>query len=113
MSDDAPFLIYVTVPSADEAARIGRALIEARLAACANVIGPVRSIFRWQGAVRDDSEYILIAKTRRANVDALTARTVELHSYTLPCVVAMPIEGGNAPFLEWIAAETGGDEKGR
>jgi periplasmic divalent cation tolerance protein len=103
---DTPMLVYVTVQDAAEAAAIGRALVTERLAACANILGPARSFYRWQGEVCDESEHILMAKTTRSGVDALTARVVALHSASLPCVVALPITGGHGPFLDWIAAET-------
>lgn len=99
-------LVYMTAGSADEARRIGAALVEERLAACANVIDGMTSIYRWEGAVRNDAEAVLIAKTRADLVDALTARVKALHSYTCPCVVALPVAGGNADFLDWIGAET-------
>lgn len=101
-------MIYMTAADEDEAARIGRALVEARLAACVNIIPGMRSFYRWQGEVRDDREVVMIAKSRRTLVDALVARVKELHSYECPCVVALPIEGGNRDFLDWIAAETEG-----
>ena len=99
-------LIYITTDSAEEARTIGRALVEARLAACANVLGPMTSIYRWEGAVREGEEAVLIAKTAAGLVDGLTAKVQELHSYDCPCIVALPIDGGNLAFLDWIAAET-------
>lgn len=102
----ARVLLYVTASDAEEAARIGRALVEARLVACANVIPGVRSIYRWEGAVQDEAEAVLIAKTDESRLDAATARIKALHSYDLPCVVALTITGGNADFLDWIARET-------
>lgn len=103
---DAACLVYMTTETADEARRIGRALVEARLAACANVIGNMTSIYWWDGAVQDGQECVLIAKTTENLVDALTEKVKELHSYDCPCVVALPIGGGNADFLNWIAGET-------
>jgi periplasmic divalent cation tolerance protein len=100
-------LIYITAENTDEARAIGRALVEARLAACANVLGPMTSIYRWEGVVQEGEEAVLIAKTTAALVEALTAKVQELHSYECPCVVALPVEGGNPAFLDWIAAETG------
>lgn len=105
----AAVLLYVTASSPDEAAAIGRTLVEERLCACANVIGPVRSFYRWEGAVQDDREVVLIAKTVAEKVAAATDRVRALHSYTLPCVVALPLVGGNVAFLDWIAAETSAD----
>jgi len=99
-------LIYITAESTDEARAIGRALVEARLAACANVLGPMTSIYRWEGVVQEGEEAVLIAKTTASLADALTAKVRELHSYDCPCVVALPVDGGNPAFLDWIVAET-------
>jgi len=99
-------LVYVTTESRDQAIEIGRALVGERLAACANVSGPITSIFRWDGAVQEGDEHVLIAKTRSDLVDRLQARVKALHSYDCPCVVALPIEAGHGPFLDWIVAET-------
>jgi periplasmic divalent cation tolerance protein len=103
---DPLVLVYVTAPSVRAAERLGSAVVEERLAACANVIGPVRSVFRWKGAIERAREYVVILKTRRSRVPALTRRVKALHSYNVPCVVALPILGGNENFLAWIAAET-------
>jgi len=103
-------LVYVTTESREQAIAIGRVLVGERLAACANVSGPITSIFRWEGAVQEGEEHVLIAKTRDSLVDRLQERVKALHSYDCPCVVALPITGGHAPFLEWIQAETAADE---
>lgn len=100
-------LIYITTDGADEARTIGRALVEARLAACANILDPMTSVYRWEGEVREGRETVLIAKTTAAQADALTARVRELHSYDCPCVVSVAVDGGNPAFIDWIAAETG------
>ena len=97
---------YVTSGSREEALAIGRTVVEERLAACANVLDGVSSIYWWQGALEQASEAVLILKTRAELVERLTARIRELHSYDCPCVVALPIEGGNPAYLDWIAAET-------
>ncbi len=99
-------LVYITAANANEAVAIGRDLVERQLAACANVHSPVVSIYRWRGVIQQDDEVVLIAKTRRDLVDNLSARVTEIHSYECPCVVAIPIAGGYAPFLEWISAES-------
>ena len=101
-----PCMVYMTAADEDEARRIGRALVEEKLAACVNVIPGMRSIYRWRGEVHDDREVVVIAKTREALVEALVARVKELHSYDCPCVVALPIVAGNPDFLAWIEAET-------
>jgi periplasmic divalent cation tolerance protein len=98
--------VYVTAADAAEAERIGEAVVDARLAACANVLDGMRSIFRWQGSVQKGREAILILKTREDLFDDLRQRIVELHSYELPCVVALPINAGHEPFLDWVAEET-------
>lgn len=99
-------LVYITAGSTEEAVRLGEALVDERLAACANVHSPVTSIYRWKDTVQRDTEVVLIAKTREALVVRLTERVVELHSYDCPCVVAVPVSGGHRPFLEWVAAGT-------
>jgi periplasmic divalent cation tolerance protein len=101
-----PIFVYMTASSGEEARRIGRALVEERLAACANVIDRMTSFYWWQGKIEEGAEAVLIAKTTRAKLDALTARVKSLHSYTVPCVVGIRLDGGNADFLSWIAAET-------
>ena len=98
-------LVYITAKNANEAVAIGRDLVERKLAACANVHSPVVSIYRWRGVIQQDNEVVLIAKTRRDLVEDLSVRVAEIHSYDCPCVVAVPIAGGHAPFLEWISAE--------
>lgn len=102
-------LLYVTAPNVAEAERIGEALVQERLVACANILGPIASIYWWQGKVQRDAEAVLIAKTRADLVERVVARVKELHSYTVPCVVSLAIEQGNADFLSWIAAETAPD----
>jgi periplasmic divalent cation tolerance protein len=99
-------LIYMTAASDDEAMRIGRTLVEERLAACANVIPGMRSLYWWDGRVQDDKEAVLIVKTRAELVAALTERVKALHSYAVPCVVALPIEAGNPAYLDWLRNET-------
>jgi len=100
-------VILVTAPSADDAARIGRALVEERLAACANVVGPIRSIYRWQGAVEEADESLMLVKARAADVDRVTARVRELHTYDVPEIIALPIRGGSPAYLAWLAESTG------
>jgi periplasmic divalent cation tolerance protein len=98
---------YVTAGSRDEAERIGRALVEERLAACVNILPGMTSIYRWHGAVERAEEVVLVAKTNRGRLEELTQRVCALHSYELPCVVALPVAGGHPPYLAWIATESG------
>jgi periplasmic divalent cation tolerance protein len=99
-------LVYMTAASRDEAKKIGRTLVEERLAACANVIDGMESVYWWQGKLTEDREAVLIAKTRAELVPTLTERVKALHSYAVPCVVALPILQGNPAYLDWLAAET-------
>lgn len=96
-------IVLVTTPSAEQAAALARSLVEEGLAACGNVLPGVRSIYRWQGAVCDEPEALLVLKTQRAAFEALRARVVALHPYECPEVIALPIEAGHAPYLAWIA----------
>ncbi|GAB6039084.1 divalent-cation tolerance protein CutA [Fundidesulfovibrio butyratiphilus] len=98
--------LYVTTKDRAEALRIGRTIVEERLAACANVLDGMHSFYWWKGELCEDDEAVLIAKTRKNLVDAVTARIKQLHGYETPCVVALPLAGGNLDFLAWIAAET-------
>jgi periplasmic divalent cation tolerance protein len=99
-------LIYITTDGTAEARMIGHALVEARLAACANILDPMTSVYWWDGKVQEGQETVLIAKTTATHVDALTERVRDLHSYDCPCIVSVPIDAGNPAFLEWVAAET-------
>jgi periplasmic divalent cation tolerance protein len=98
--------LYITVATLEEAQRIGEALVVERLAACANILPGAHSIYRWQGKVVRDNEVVIFAKTRATLVDAAIARVKALHSYQVPCVVALPIVAGNPQYLEWLEAET-------
>lgn len=102
----AALTVYVTTESRDEALRIGRAVVEARLAACANLLGAARSIYWWQGKIEDSDETVLILKTTESNYPALEAKIRALHSYDCPCIVAWPIAAGNPDYLAWLSAET-------
>ena len=99
-------VVFSTFPSTDQAAEVARTLVTEQLAACVNLVSPVRSIYRWQGAVHDDSEALAVIKTTTERVDALRTRLVELHPYEVPEVIALPVTGGHAPYLAWIAAQT-------
>ncbi|MCX7021977.1 MAG: divalent-cation tolerance protein CutA [bacterium] len=99
--------MYITCADAAEAKEIARALIVERLAACANILPGVRSVYRWIGKIEEAAEVVVIAKTRARLVDALTERVKALHSYEVPCIVALPITEGNREFLGWIEKETG------
>jgi periplasmic divalent cation tolerance protein len=98
--------LLTTAPDEGVAATLARTLVEERLAACVNLIPGARSIYRWQGALQDDSEVVLIIKSHRNRTQALAARIKDLHPYELPEVLELPVSGGSAAYLEWIATET-------
>ena len=83
-----------------------RTMVEERLAACGHQLLPIRSVYRWAGAVHDDPEARVALHTRRSLVPAIVARTAELHPYDVPCVIAMPLVGGDPAYLGWIGEET-------
>jgi periplasmic divalent cation tolerance protein len=99
--------VYATFADAEEAGRIARTLVEERLAACANILGPVRSIYRWQGRIEDTAEVAALFKTRADGSAALITRLAELHSYETPAAVVWPIEAALPAYADWVRAESG------
>jgi periplasmic divalent cation tolerance protein len=99
-------VVLVTVGSRDEAERIAVAVVTERLAACVNVVGPITSLYHWQGQVERGQELLLIIKTRATLFDRLEARVKSLHSYQNPEVIALPISAGTAAYLDWLRGET-------
>jgi periplasmic divalent cation tolerance protein len=109
MATDA-LVVMVTAPTPERAAELARALVEARLAACGNVVPGLRSIYRWEGKVQDEAEVLLVLKTTRARFPALRDRVLALHPYQVPEVLALPVEAGAEGYLGWIASETAPDD---
>ena len=99
-------LAYSTARDAQEARAIAAAVVTERLAACANIIDGMNSLYFWEGKLCDEHEAVLIVKTRKSLFPRLMSRIRELHSYDVPCIVALPIVDGNPPFLSWISANT-------
>ena len=99
-------LIYITTGNLEEARAIGRELVSSRLAACANIIHDINSIYWWDGKIQDDREVLLIAKTKESLVPALIEKVKSMHSYECPCIVSLPILDGNKAFLDWVVGET-------
>ena len=95
----------MTAGSREEARKIGKELVISRLAACVNIWDNMNSFYMWQGKVQDDTEVVMIAKTAEDRVPALVEKVKSLHSYECPCIVSIPISGGNQAFLDWIAEE--------
>lgn len=94
-------IIYITAGDIEEAKRIGRKLVEERLAACVNIF-PVSSIYRWDNKVEEGNEFGIIVKTRTAKVEQVEKRVKELHSYDVPCVVSFKMDHGSKDYLKWI-----------
>ena len=100
--------VYATFANAEEADRIGRQMIEERLAACINILGPCRSIYRWQGAIETADEVPAIFKTTDVQSEALIARIIELHSYEVPAVAVWPVLKLPSAYGDWVEASVGG-----
>ncbi len=100
-------MILVTTDSEEQAVSIARALVSERLAACVNIVGPIRSIYRWRDAVNDDREYLLIIKTRATLYIKVETRVRELHSYEVPEVLALNADRGSPPYIKWLLDSTG------
>jgi len=101
-----PIVVLVTCGSEEEAAKIGRSLVENRLAACANIVSPIRSIYRWEGKIWDEKEWLLLVKTERDRFEAIENEVKSLHSYSVPEIIALPITCGSQAYLAWLAEMT-------
>lgn len=99
-------VVFVTTASEEEAEKIARNLVEEKLAACVNIINPVRSLYRWEGKVVDDKEWLLLIKTRKSLLPQVDKRVKEWHSYEVPEVVALAILGGSQAYLRWVKEST-------
>ncbi|MBI4400412.1 MAG: divalent-cation tolerance protein CutA [Nitrospirae bacterium] len=102
----AEIVVFVTTSSEEEAVRIGHALVEAELAACVNVLPRVRSIFRWEGKVTEEQEFMMVLKSRSDLFEVLTVTIKRLHSYSVPEIIALPIVKGSDEYLAWIRDST-------
>ncbi len=101
-------VVLVTVSSSEEGERIATAVVSEELAACVNILGPIDSIYRWNGTVQHDQELLLVMKTRASLAGALAARVKALHSYDTPEVIALPIVSGSQQYLDWLRNATRG-----
>jgi periplasmic divalent cation tolerance protein len=97
--------VYVTFASAENAARLGRQMVEERLAACVNVLGPTLSIYRWQGKVEEANEVAALFKTTAGCAEILAKRLTEVHGYENPAVTVWPIEHAPAPYVQWVRTQ--------
>jgi len=104
-------VVFVTCGSEDEALKIARALVEGKTAACVNIVSPLRSIYRWEGKIWDEKEWLLIIKTRRKKFKEIEGKVRSLHSYSVPEVIGLPIVEGFAPYLQWLEEMTDSSER--
>ena len=107
MNAERAVLVYTTWPSLVEAERAGRTVVERRLAACVNILPGMISHYWWQGAIERGEEVVMILKTRASLAEDVRAAVKELHSYTTPAILVLPIEGGDPAYLDWLMKETG------
>jgi periplasmic divalent cation tolerance protein len=99
-------VVLITTASREEAERIGRRLVEDRLAACVNVVPQVRSFFVWEQKLSQEDEALLVVKSRRARFPQLAAAVKKLHSYNVPEIIALPVIGGSVDYLRWVSEST-------
>ena len=104
--NDKPVLIYSTFPTPEAAAAVGNALVEARLAACVNIIPGMTSIYRWEGKIAKEAEAVMVIKTRRSLAEAAIAAARQRHPYSNPALIVIPLDGGSADYLAWLMQET-------
>jgi periplasmic divalent cation tolerance protein len=100
-------IVFITASGEDEASKISRALVEARLAGCVNIIKNIRSIYSWEGKIEDETEVLMIAKTQKHLFDSLMKKVKAFHSYKVPEIIAMPIVDGSEDYLKWLRQVTG------
>lgn len=96
------YLVYMTAGDKDEARTIGRILVEARLAACVNILENMTSLYGWEGRLQEDREVVMMAKTTADRFAALKEKVAALHSYDCPCILGFEVAEGHGPFLDWI-----------
>jgi periplasmic divalent cation tolerance protein len=103
-------VVYITAPNEEEAVKISKIIVEEKLAGCINIVRGIRSIYMWQGKIEDDPEVLMIAKTQRSLFNALMTRVKELHPYTVPEIIAMPVIEGSADYLNWLKEVTSSEK---
>jgi periplasmic divalent cation tolerance protein len=101
-----PIAVLVTCASEEEASKIAHSLVEERLAACVNILSPIRSIYRWEGKICDEKEFLLVIKTQKKKFEVLEKKVKSLHSYSVPEIIALPTVQGSSSYLEWLAEMT-------
>ncbi len=105
MSEILPLVVFVTVPNKETAEKIAKSLIEARLAACVNIVDGLKSVYWWQGKIEEDNELLLIIKTRIEVFEELVLKIRELHPYSVPEIIGLPIIAGSKDYIDWLRNE--------
>jgi len=108
-NNDRAVLVYTTHPSIVEAEAAGRALVERRLCACVNILPGMVSLYRWQGAIERGDEVVMIIKTRASLIEPVRAAVKQMHSYTTPAILVIPVDHVDPDYNAWIMAETAGE----
>lgn len=103
---DGHSVVMTTTDSAEAAETLARGIVEARLAGCVQVVGPITSVYRWEGEIRTDREFLCLVKTAADRVDPVTAHIKANHGYDVPEVVAVPVVAGSTDYLSWLTEET-------
>jgi periplasmic divalent cation tolerance protein len=109
----AVVIVYVTTPSRAVAERLAKKALDLRLAACANILGPSVSVYKWKGHLKREREFVLLLKTRKSLSRRLIETVVPLHPYETPCFLVITVSAGYEPFLRWVGAETASAKRGR
>ncbi len=100
-------IVYITTSRKEESKKIANALLRDKLVGCVNIIPTIESVYLWKGNIEEDSESLLIAKTKVSNVASIIKKVKEIHSYDIPCILAIPIIQGSEDYLEWLESEIG------
>lgn len=100
-------VVFITAPAGEAGKTLAKDLVDHRLAACVNVVPGIRSIYRWEGKTEDDEEVLLIAKTTAEKVEDLTIRVKEVHPYSVPEIIVVPVVAGSDAYLRWVRKESG------
>jgi periplasmic divalent cation tolerance protein len=99
-------VVLITVPQEEEAAKMANTLIDERLAACVNILKDIRSLYRWKGAIEDEGEVLMVVKTQERLFENLAKRVKQMHSYSVPEIIALPIVKGSDNYIQWLKDET-------
>ena len=100
-------VVFVTTSGQEEATRVAKCLVDGGLVECANIIPQIRSLFRWEGAVADEGESLIVLKTQSSRFEELESKIKEIHSYDVPEIIALPIVHGSSDYLSWVREMTG------